>query len=45
MTKGVESITVDATDTSSGIKRSADAKRNSEGVLYLKTNKRQLLAA
>jgi len=35
-TKGVETITVDATDTSSGTKQSSDAKRNSEGVLSLK---------
>jgi len=36
MIKGVESITVDATDTSSGIKQSADANGNAEGVLSLK---------
>ena len=35
-TKGVESVTVDGTNTSSGIKWSSDAKRNVEGVLSLK---------
>jgi len=36
VTKGAESITVYATDTSSGVKWLSDAKRNAEGVLSLK---------
>ena len=36
VTKGVESITVDDTDTSSGIKQSADAECNAVGFLSLK---------
>jgi len=35
-TKGAESVTVDATDTSSSVKCSSDAKHNAEGVLSLK---------
>ena len=45
VTKGVESMTVFATDTSSGIKWSADAKCNAEVVLSLKRIIRKLLAA
>jgi len=35
-TKGAESVTVDATDTSSSMNWSSDAKPNAEGVLSLK---------
>jgi len=38
-------VTVDATDTSSGMKQSSNEKRNAEGVLSLKKKQKQLLAA